>query len=153
MATQGFNIKINGIIGFVFMVVVFVIFIGVAKALFKFSLIIAAVLIVLALLINYRTVLGYLKFILSLLKRNVLGGVIGIVLRVIGFPILAGVLFGKSILDRKVKKIKAEYQTEKEGEFVEYEEVIKTNRETKLDLPPMEKQAPVKKDNQYEDLF
>jgi len=97
MATQGFNIKINGIIGFVFMVMVFVIFIGVAKALFKFSLIIAAVLIVLALLINYRTVLGYLKFILSLLKRNVLGGVIGIVLSVIGFPILAGVLFGKSI--------------------------------------------------------
>ena len=75
MATQGFNIKMNGIIGFVFMVMVFVIFIAVAKALFKFSMIIAAVLIVLALLINYKTILGYLKFIVSVFKRTCLAGI------------------------------------------------------------------------------
>jgi hypothetical protein len=153
MATQGFNIKINGIIGFAFMVMVFVIFIVVAKALFKFSMILAGVLLILALLINYKTVLGYLKFIVSLFKRNVFGGIIGVVLSVIGFPVLAAVLFGKSLLDRKVKKLSTAYQAQKEGEFVEYEEVVKPKRETKLDLPPMEKQAPGKKDNQYEDLF
>ena len=153
MATQGFSIKMNGIIGFVFMVMVFVIFIVVAKALFKFSMILAGVLIILALLINYKTVLGYLKFIVSLFKRNVFGGIIGVVLSVIGFPILAGVLFGKSLLDRKVKKLNEAYQAEKEGELVEFEEIIKPDQETKLDLPPLEKQTPVKKDNQYEDLF
>ncbi len=153
MATQGFNIRLNGIIGFAFMVLLFVGLFFIAKGVFTILAWVAPVLIVLALLINYRTVLNYLKFMLGLLQRNPLGGIIGILLSFFGFPILAGVLFGKSILDRKVKKLNEAYQAEKDGEFVEFEEIIKPERETKLDLPPMEKQAPNKKDNQYEDLF
>ena len=153
MATQGFNIRFNGIIGFAFMVLLFVGLFFIAKGVFTVLAWIAPVLIILALLINYRTVLNYLKFMLGLLQRNPVGGIIGILLSFFGFPILAGVLFGKSILDRKVKKLNEAYQAEKDGEFVEFEEIIKPERETKLDLPPMEKQAPVKKDNQYEDLF
>ena len=153
MATQGFNIRFNGIIGFAFMVLLFVGLFFIAKGVFTVLAWIAPVLIILALLINYRTVLNYLKFMLGLLQRNPVGGIIGILLSFFGFPILAGVLFGKSILDRKVKKLNEAYQAEKDGEFVEFEEIIKSERETKLDLPPMEKQAPVKKDNQDEDLF
>ncbi|HSF87904.1 MAG TPA: hypothetical protein VLA46_00710 [Saprospiraceae bacterium] len=153
MATQGFNIRFNGIIGFAFMVLLFVGLFFIAKGVFTVLAWIAPVLIILALLINYRTVLNYLKFMLGLLQRNPVGGIIGILLSFFGFPILAGVLFGKSILDRKVKKLHEAYRAEKDGEFVEFEEIIKSERETKLDLPPMEKQAPVKKDNQYEDLF
>jgi hypothetical protein len=153
MATQGFNIRFNGIIGFVFMVLLFVGLFFIAKGIFTVLAWAAPVLIILALLINYRTVLNYLKFMLSLLQRNPLGGILGILLSFFGFPILAGVLFGKSILDRKVKKLQEAYKAEKEGEFVEFEEIIKPGRETKLDLPPLEKQAPGKKDNQYEDLF
>ena len=153
MATQGFNIRFNGIIGFAFMVLIFVGLFFIAKGVFTVLAWVAPVLIILALLINYRTVLNYLKFMLGLLQRNPVGGIIGILLSFFGFPILAGVLFGKSILDRKVKKLNEAYQAEKDGEFVEFEEIIKSERETKLDLPPMEKQAPVKKDNQYEDLF
>ncbi|MBK8829656.1 MAG: hypothetical protein IPN60_02165 [Saprospiraceae bacterium] len=153
MATQGFNIRFNGIIGFAFMVLLFVGLFFIAKGVFTVLAWVAPVLIILALLINYRTVLNYLKFMLGLLQRNPVGGIIGILLSFFGFPILAGVLFGKSILDRKVKKLNEAYQAEKDGEFVEFEEIIKPERETKLDLPPMEKQAPVKKDNQYEDLF
>jgi hypothetical protein len=153
MAIQGFNIRLNGIIGFAFMVLLFVGLFFIAKGVFTVLAWVAPVLIILALLINYRTVLNYLKFMLGLLQRNPVGGIIGILLSFFGFPILAGVLFGKSILDRKVKKLKDAYQAEKDGEFVEFEEIIKPERETKLDLPPMEKQAPVKKDNQYEDLF
>ena len=153
MATQGFNIRFNGIIGFAFMVLLFVGLFFIAKGVFTVLAWIAPVLIILALLINYRTVLNYLKFMLGLLQRNPVGGIIGILLSFFGFPILAGVLFGKSILDRKVKKLNEAYQAEKDGEFVEFEEIIKSERETKLDLTPKEKQAPVKKDNQYEDLF
>ncbi|MDZ4746920.1 MAG: hypothetical protein SH808_00415 [Saprospiraceae bacterium] len=153
MATQGFNIRFTGIIGFAFMVLLFLGLFFIAKGVFTVLAWIAPVLIILALLINYRTVLNYLKFMLALLQRNPVGGIIGILLSFFGFPILAGVLFGKSILDRKVKKLNDAYRAEKEGEFVEFEEIIKPNRETKLDLPPLEKQAPIKKDNQYEDLF
>ncbi len=153
MATQGFNIRFNGIIGFSFMVLLFVGLFFIAKGVFTVLAWVAPVLIILALLINYRTVLNYLKFMLGLLQRNPVGGIIGILLSFFGFPILAGVLFGKAILDRKVKKLNKAYQAEKDGEFVEFEEITKPERETKLDLPPLEKQPPVKKDNQYEDLF
>ena len=159
MAIQGFNIKLNGIIGFAFMVIVFVVLFFVAKGVFTVLSWIAPVLILLALIINYRTILNYLKFMLSLLQRNPLGGIIGILLSFFGFPILAGVLFGKSILDRKVRKLKEAYKAEKEGEFVEYEEV-KPEKEIRLDLPPLQKEKPVvekqpppEKDNRYEDLF
>jgi energy-coupling factor transporter transmembrane protein EcfT len=160
MATQGFSIRLNGIIGFVFMVLVFVALFFVAKGIFTVLAWIAPVLIGLALLINYRTILNYLKFMLSLLQRNPLGGIIGILLSFFGFPILAGVLFGKSILDRKVRKLNEAYQARQEAEYVEYEEVIKPEKETKLDLPPLKKDSPIleeeppaKKDNRYEDLF
>ena len=159
MAIQGFNIKLNGIIGFAFMVIVFVALFFVAKGVFTVLSWIAPVLILLALIINYRTILNYLKFMLSLLQRNPLGGIIGILLSFFGFPILAGVLFGKSILDRKVRKLNEAYKAEKEGEFVDYEEV-KPEKESRLDLPPLqkdkpvvEKQPPPEKDNRYEDLF
>jgi hypothetical protein len=159
MAIQGFNIKLNGIIGFAFMVLVFVALFFVAKGVFTVLSWIAPVLILLALIINYRTILNYLKFMLSLLQRNPLGGIIGILLSFFGFPILAGVLFGKSILDRKVRKLNEAYRAQKEGEFVEYEEV-KPEKETRLDLPPLEKEKPIvekappaKEENRYEDLF
>jgi hypothetical protein len=160
MAIQGFNIRLNGIIGFVFMVLIFVALFFVAKGVFTVLSWVAPVLILLALVINYRTILNYLKFMLSLLQRNPLGGIIGILLSVFGFPILAGVLFGKSILDRKVRKLNEAYQAQQESEYVEYEEVRKPESETKLDLPPLAKKPPVieqepssKKDNRYEDLF
>jgi|SRR6187551_2080019 len=155
MATQGFNIKLNGIIGLIFLVMMFVGLFFLAKGLFTVLTWAAPVLIVGALIINYKTIINYLRFVLSLLQRNPLSGIITIILSVIGFPILSGVLFGKAILDRKVKKLVQAHQAREQGEFVEYEEVIPPKKENTLDLPPLEKEppAPKAKDNRYEDLF
>lgn len=153
MSNQGFNIRFNGIIGFAFMVLIFVALFFIAKGLFTVMAWVAPALIAGALLINYKTVLNYLKFMLSLLQRNPFGGILGIILSVIGFPILSGILFGKAILDRKVKKLSEAYHARREGEFVEFEEVIDPEEETKLNLPLLEKVPPTKKGNEYEDLF
>jgi hypothetical protein len=153
MKSQGFNIRFSGIVGFAFMVLIFVALFFLAKGVFTLLSWIAPVLIILTLVINPRTILNYLRFMLSLLQRNPLGGILGIILSVIGFPILSGVLFGKAILDRKVRKLNQAYQAEKEGEFVEFEEIIKPDRETKLDLPPIEKEPQQPKENPYKDLF
>ena len=155
MATQGFNIKFNGIIGFIFLVLTFVALFFLAKGLFTVLSWIAPVLIVGALIINYKTIINYFRFMLSLLQRNPLTGIIAIILSVIGFPILSGVLFGKAILDRKVKKLVQARQEREQGEFVDYEEVIPQKKETNLDLPPIEIEppSPKAKDNRYEDLF
>ena len=155
MTTQGFNIKFNGIIGFVFLVLLFVGLFFLAKGIFTLLAWISPVLIVGALLINYRTIINYFRFILSLLQRNILTGIVAIILSVIGFPILSGVLFGKAILDRKVKKFVQAHKAREQAEFVDYEEVIPQKKETTLDLPPLEKEtpAPKAKDNRYEELF
>jgi predicted membrane protein len=154
MAQQGFSIRINGIIGFIFMVLIFAALFFIARSIFILLAWISPVLIVLALIINYKTILNYLKFILSLLQRNVLGGIVAILLSVFGFPILAGVLFGKSILDRKVRKLTEAYSAREKDEFVEFEEVIRPGQDKTLDLPPLEqKENPIKEENKYKDLF
>jgi hypothetical protein len=155
MSTQGFNLRFNGIIGFIFLVMLFVGLFFLAKGIFTLLAWISPVLIIGTLLINYRTLLNYFRFMLSLLQRNPLTGIVAIILSVIGFPILSGVLFGKAILDRKVKKLVETHQAREQGEYVEYEEVVPQKKEITLDLPPLEKEAPAPKpkDNRYEDLF
>jgi len=153
MKGQGFSIKLNGIIGFVFLVSILVLLFFVAKGIFSVLTMIAPVLIVLALIINYKTVVNYLRFMLGLLRRNVLGGIIAIILSVVGFPILSGVLFGKAILDRKVKRLRQAHEANERGEEVDYEEVIRPEREDSLKLPNLEKPKPEVKENPYKDLF
>ena len=153
MKGQGFSIRLNGIIGFVVLVGILVLLFFVAKGIFSILTIIAPVLIVLALIINYKTVVNYLRFMLGLLRHNVLGGIIAIILSVVGFPILSGVLFGKAILDRKVKRLQEARKADEQGEEVDYEEVIRPEREDSLKLPQMEKPKPEPKENPYKDLF
>ncbi len=165
MTQQGFSIRLNGIIGFLFLILMMVALFFIAKGIFTVLAWMAPVLLVGALLINYRTILNYLKFMLGLLQRNPLSGIIGIVLSVIGFPVLCGVLFGKSIFDRKVRKLQQAYEQHEQGEYVEYEDVTHTEPDTRFDLPPLKKEsspepepAPKKENkepesNRYEDLF
>ena len=153
MKGQGFSIRLNGIIGFVIMVGLLALLFFAAKGIFTLLAYAAPVLIALALIINYRTIVNYLRFIFGLLHRNPLTGIIAILLSVVGFPILSGILFGKSILDRKVRRLQKAHEANELGETVDYEEVIRPEREDSLDLPPLEKQKPEVKENPYKDLF
>ncbi len=153
MKSQGFNIRLNGIIGFVIMVGILVFLFFVARGIFRLLSFAAPVLILLALIINYRTILNYFRFLFGLLKRNPLSGILAILLSIVGFPILSGVLLGKAVLDRKVRKLQQAHEAHEQGELVDYEEVIRPEREDSLHLPPLEKQKPEPKENPYKDLF
>ena len=74
MSTQGFNIRFNGIIGLVFLVMLFVGLFFLAKGIFTVLSWAAPVLIIGALLINHKTIINYFRFVLSLLQRNPLSG-------------------------------------------------------------------------------
>src|SRR5687767_2604061 len=119
MKGQRFAVRTNGIFGFIFLVLILVAIFFIAKGIFKLLALAAPVLIIGALIINYRTIINYFKFILSLLRRNPLGGIIAILLSIIGFPVLAFVLFGKAILDRKVRRLQREHRAKEEGEYVQ----------------------------------
>src|SRR5262245_46908387 len=85
---KGLTIRENGILGFIFFVGSLVLLFFIARGIFKILTIASPALIIMALLINYRTVLGYLRFMINLLRRNPFGGIIAIILSIIGFPIL-----------------------------------------------------------------
>lgn len=152
MKNQGFAVRSNGIVGFLFLILILVALFFIAKGIFKLLAFAAPVLILGALIINYRTILNYFKFILSLLQRSALTGIIAILLSIVGFPILAGVLFGKAILDRKVRRLQRERKAMEEGEYVHYEEVVRDEEED-LELPPYDETERKPRDNRYGDLF
>ena len=151
--TQGFSLRMNGIIGFLFMIGVIVLIFFIAKGIFKLLYFAAPVLFLLALIINYRTVVNFFRWLFGLFRKSILTGIIAVVLAIVGYPVVSGILFGKAILDRKLRKLQQAHQAQRQGEFVEYEEVIKPELERPLDLPPMEKPKPTPKDNPYKDLF
>ncbi len=150
---QGFSLRFNGILGFLIMVGILVLLFFVARGIFRLLSLIAPVLILLALIIHYRTILNYLRFMLGLLQRSPLVGILAIILSVVGFPILSGILFSKAIVDRKVSRLQQAEQSRRQGEYVDFEEVIRPEREEQLDLPPLEKEEPRSKDNPYKELF
>ena len=153
MNRQNFSIRFNGLLGFLIIVGVFVGLFLLVKELLTTLWWIGPILFAAALLINYRTVLNYFKFVLGLLQRSVLTGVLIIVLSVVAFPILSGMLFMRALVSRKVRRIQQEQYAREQDEYVEFEDITPTEKEKKLDLPPLEKEDPKPKDNRYEGLF
>ena len=131
----GFRITFNTITSFIVMVAFFVLLFFIARGVFQILAFLAPVLIIAAILINYRTVTGFLKFLWNLVNRRPLMGILAIILTVLGFPVVSGILFGKSLLDRRMRQF-IEAQEPRE-EFTEYEEVFDENES--LELPPLEK--------------
>lgn len=146
-----------GIIGFLILIAIFVGLFFLAKGIFTLLSYAAPVLFVLAAIINYKTIVNYVKFVLSLMGRNPLAGIITVILSVIGYPILGGYLFFKSILDRKVRKLQQSYQQAEQDEYVDYEVMDDQKPIENIELPPLDHEPEIKKtgtpQNPYKDLF
>ena len=110
-----------------------------------------------ALFINHKVVLNYVTMLFNLLKKNPLGGILGIGLTVFLYPVVFLFLFAKALLYRKIDTLKKEFETRQGGvteeEYAEYEEVeeVEIPKEEKpLELPRRPLQE---KQNEYEELF
>jgi len=96
-----------------------------------------------------------------MLKENVLIGIAAIMLAIFGFPIIAGFLFGKAYLRKKVRKMASKYDVETNGEIVDYEEVEDIGEDfERLELPPKNRPEPIRQKrtegnstDDYEQLF
>jgi len=139
----------NVIMGVIVMVGIFIALFWLAKSIFWILSYLAPVFLIITLILNYKIVVNYLKMLWNNLKTKPLYGVLLTALSVIGFPIVAFLLFGKALLDRKVKNIEKHMEEKVEGEYVDYEIV----EEKKLDLPPLEKVEKTKEDDTYDKFF
>jgi len=87
------------------------------------------VLLIAALIIDYKVVLDYFKWLRDTFRRNAISGVIIGILSVVGFPVLSAYFLTRALLKKQVKKAKAEYERKRDGDLVEYEEL-------QTDFPP-----------------
>ena len=145
----------NSITSILILVLVFVALSFVVKSVFTILSWVAPVLLVLAAIFDYRTIIDYGKWLMNLLRKDILMGIGAVVLTVVGFPVIAGFLFAKALFRKKVGELEKNMQTQQEGQFVEYEEVESKPLET-LELPPIEPEPrvePKTNKNDYEDLF
>ena len=119
--------------------------------------IIAPILLIATLIIDYKVVTGYIKSIYTNLKKNPLLGIGMIILTVLASPLVAGYLFAKAWMKRSIKKFMGEVpnpNVPNDKGYTEYEEVVEEDEQDFLILPEVEQPKPVKKDdNKYDDLF
>ena len=114
----------------------------------------APIMLIAALIIKPKAVTDYIKWLVSMTKKNVLTGVVFIVLSLVAFPFTSAYLLFKAINYDRFENIKSkmsaqrmEYQREyQDNDFTDFEIL----EETPLELPQKQK---VKEDNSYDGLF
>ena len=145
------NNPFSSITGIILVVLFLVALYFIARAIFTILYYLAPIMIIAALIIDYKVVLGYLKWLVGLLKENLLLGIGAIVLSVLGFPVLSVFLLGKALFKRQVRKSEAEGRVSQKGEYIEYEELDSEQ----LELPQIERETKRQEppDNQYDEFF
>lgn len=113
----------------------------------------APVLLIVALIFDYNTVLNHGKMLINLTKRNPLMGIGMILLNVIFFPFVFAYLFAKAYLTKKFKEVRAQYEERQEGEYVDFEVV--EEKPLQIDTPPRRPQNNPRRTggNEYDGMF
>lgn len=124
--------------------VLFFVFWFLKAVVFRIFYIAAPVLFIAALVLNYRVVLGYGKWLLDTLKNNLLMGVVATALSIVCYPFVAAFLAFRAY---QLRGETFRSKRKKQGHYIKYSEV----EEDFLDISEeKEKQEEIKK--QYGDL-
>ncbi|MDH3650326.1 MAG: hypothetical protein OEQ53_11620, partial [Saprospiraceae bacterium] len=127
----------NTILGILLMIVVLFVLFWVARTLFQLLALASPILLIIALIIDHRVVLNYGRWLWKMLRENTLMGVVATVLTVVGFPVVCFLLFGRALLNRKVRNMEQALENEKLGELTDYEII---EEEDTLELPSLDKE-------------
>ena len=151
-SSGGFNIIPALIFGVIFLVALFF----VARFVFNILSYLSIVFLIITLVLDYKIVVNYVKWIFEMMGKNPLVGVALVLLTIFGHPIVSLFLFGKAMLKKKVKEMTQQFEQKTQGEYTEYEEV-KTEEAEWVELPPPPVREKTKQTrggkNEYEDLF
>ena len=124
----------------------------------------APILVVLAVIINWRAVADTGKSYLKFLRANPLGGIIVLIISVFAFPLLSLYLFLKAIGNRQLEKMDDTFGQARgtntrhpEPEFTDFEELESRPKNpppmANPDMPVKETEAPKQAPNPYDDMF
>jgi hypothetical protein len=155
----------NSLISLLLFVGVLVLLFFLAKGLFSILYIVSPVLLIITLIINYRVVANYIISVFQTFQTDVLMGALKVLFTVLCFPLVIGWLFAKSLIYRKVDKLRKEFESQmnqhQQGapigeQYVDYEEIptdpdAKPKDEIKIIELPKPKNK--EKNNPYDNLF
>ncbi|MCI4649948.1 hypothetical protein [Phaeodactylibacter sp.] len=127
-----FSSIIGVVLGILFLLGLFF----VARFIFTILYYLSPVMLIAALIIDYKTVTGYGKWLVDKVKTNPLLGIGGILLTILAFPLVSLFLLGKALFKKKVREVEQEVKRQREGEYVDFEEL---NSEP-MDLKRLEEQ-------------
>ncbi len=142
------NNPIAGIIGLAVMLVIIYLLFKVVSGIISIMYFLGPILLIIALVLNYKVVLNYVQWLAQMIKKDTGKGLLYTALSVVGYPFVSAWLFLKAFLKFRLKRNGVKQEKAKEKEFVEYEEI--TEEEDFLELPDLEKP---KQTNRYDDLF
>ena len=148
---------VGTIVGIVlFLAVLYVMFsiVGwIITLLYKYSWLI----LIAALIIDYRVVLGYLKGVKRLFDRNPVYGLIAAVATVAFYPFVFLYFLGMALFKKKVKEAQKEADIRRNGKWVDYEEVseepVDLDTEYRELPPPPQPQPGRREDGDYDQYF
>lgn len=95
----------------------------IAKGVFTILSWVAPVLLIIALILNYKVVLNYGKWLIKLLTTNTLYGVVMCLVTIFGFPLVTAWLCFKAVLSYKLKQQSGNDNRDDEQGYIDYEEV------------------------------
>jgi hypothetical protein len=133
----------NTIIGIVAMVLGLLFLLFLARFIFRILWYLSPLLLIGALIVDYKGVINFGKWIIALYKRDTILGVVSTILTIFGFPLVAGFLLGKGLFKKRAREIQNEQTRRREGEFVDFEELDSKP----LELPELEKRKENRKDS------
>jgi predicted membrane protein len=131
--------------------------------LFKLLYLAAPVLLIATLIINYRIVAEYAIDVFESFRTDILWGIVKVAFTVLCYPFVIGWLFAKSLIYRKVDKIKQQFEeqvkaanpnmgTKTATEFADFEELSsETLDKNKKQEPPIVLELPKIKEKSKDD--
>lgn len=128
-----------------------------AKGVFSLLYWVSPILLIATLIMDYKTVTGYLKYVWNSLQNNFVVGIVLTLLTLLFPPVVIGFLFAKVLMQRKLKNfVETKTTTSSEETYTDYEEVVEDVEEDFLELPPLEAPKAQKtgsQTNDYDNLF
>lgn len=104
-----------------------------ASFVFKILAFLAPFLLIAAFFINKKVVLDYVTWVWTALKERPFMGIFLVLVSVFGYAIVSTYLFGKAVISKRIEEHKEKMDVERNGEFVEFEELSSEQNKT-LDL-------------------
>ena len=135
----------NTILGLIAAALLLMVLFVLARGIFWLLSLLAPVFLIATLFLDHKVFLSYGKWVGRLLKSNFLFGLLVIVLTVVGYPLVAALLFGQAWMNWQLQKEPKEEQ----DQYIEFKEA------EELELKPTKKQKTVRDSDfdEYEELF